>query len=117
MANKDYRALVSMLYGGSVGDDEMYQELMKKEGNVLDTVNRVANQMRTDATQADEFVNLPIVAVIHRVYTSVRAVMKDLPAARNAKQLRDVIMRDDRRIYIGVLLICVALFLLLLQGE
>lgn len=113
--NRDYMEIVADLYANN-GDD-LYQRLMKREQNVLDTVNRVANDARRDASAYDGFMHMPLPALLQRFHSSMVAVGNGLGTAKTAKDLHRAVFTEDRSIYVGVLLVGLALFLLLVHEE
>jgi hypothetical protein len=114
--NRDYMQIVSDLYANDGGDD-LYQSLMRRERNVLNTVNRVANDVRADASAYDGFLRMPLPALLQRFHTSLMAVGSGLGSAKTAADVHRAVFSEDRSIYVGVLLVVVALFLLLVQEE
>lgn len=114
-SNKEYRKLLAQLYAKN--DNTLYQQLMAKEKDVLDVVNRVANDARMADIKAGQFVHLPLAAMMQRFYAVILEVGADLAKAKMFKDIVSAVRRDDHVIYIGILLVITALFLLLLQGD
>ena len=116
---KEYDAMLKALYGdpsaGGSGD-ELYQELMAKEQNVLATVNRVVNQKKRTTVRDEQFVNMPLMAVVLRFGTVMSTLIADMVKARSVGKAWAAVRREDRGIYVGLLLIVVALFLLVVQA-
>lgn len=115
--NKDYAKFMRALYGTQDNrDGEQYQKLMAHEKDVLATVNRVANQARRDRTRDAQFVHMSLQAVVRRFSHAMTTLVQDLARARNTRQLMRALKHKDRTMYLGLLLVIVALFLLLLQA-
>jgi hypothetical protein len=108
----EYGELVDAVHGRgkfleSSGGDA-YQALMQKERRVLDTVDRVVNDAnRTDA-DGRSFFQLPLHVIGIRIIAAIRGVMDDLLEARSPGAVYAAFMRDDRKVYIGVLMLVVA---------
>lgn len=97
-------------------DGEQYQALMAHEKNVLATVNRVANQERRDRTRDQQFVHMSLHAIVTRFSHAMTTLVQDLARVRSTRQLMRALKHKDRTMYLGLLLVIVALFLLLLQA-
>jgi hypothetical protein len=115
MENRDYKTLLKELYDKD--DGSVYQKLMQKEYTVLDTVNRAINQVKEDKNTNEQFINMPVIAIGERFYTSMKTIFNDLQNVKSYKGIYNIINMEDRIIYIGLLLILIALFLLLIQGD
>ena len=114
---KEYTNMLHALYGDNKGHDldEVYQELMNKEKNVLDTVDRVVNQKRRKSVRDEQFINMPVYAVVMRFGTVLSTLVSDVVKARSVRKAWAAVHREDRGIYVGLLLIIIALFLLIVQ--
>lgn len=92
---------------GDVGD--VYQALMRKEGRVLDTVDRVVNdRLRTDDDRRS-FLQLPLHVIGIRLVRALRGIVDDLVEARNVEAVLKAFTREDRRVYLGALVVLLAL--------
>lgn len=90
-------------------NDDKYNELMNKESVVLDTVNRVVNQVETEKNTKN-MIDTPVNIVVYRVFQTMIAVFKEMS---ERKPLREI-FREDRRIYIGMFIVfCSVCFIIL----
>jgi hypothetical protein len=74
----------------------------------------VANDKRNADTAAGQFVHMPLIPVVQRIYQVMAA---DVSKAKSLQGLVLAVRRDDRVIYAGIFVVAVVLFLLLLQGN
>lgn len=97
---------------GDVGDvGDVYQALMRKEGRVLDTVDRVVNdRLRTDDDRRS-FLQLPLHVIGIRLVRALRGIVDDLVEARNVETVLKAFTREDRRVYLGALVVVLALLI------
>ena len=107
--NLEYSKLVNLLK--TTDQSQVYEELMKKEDRVLDTINRVVNFSNEKEIKASEFLNKSINEHAHHFFWTLQNIIADLSKVKNVQTLKKTLFKDDRQIYIGVLLVIIALFL------
>jgi hypothetical protein len=99
-----------------VGEDEVYQKLMGRERRVLDTVDRVVNDAeQRRARREDGLLGMPMHEVAMRTIGAVRQLLDDLLDSRTLADLQAALANEQRRRYLGVALIALALMLGVLQ--
>ncbi len=96
--------------------EDSYQDLMKKEDKILDTVNNVVKYYRDEDIKNGEFINQGIATVITRYFDVWKEILDDFTNKEN-KQFIDILSQDDRLIYIGITLIIIALFLFFIESS
>lgn len=107
----EYKSLVDILEK-SDNHENTYQEVMNKETNVLKTINNVVNYYRDVDIKERQFVNMNISYVVYRFFNIWGDIFKELVNTDPKKlSLLDVFTKDDRLIYIGVMLILISIFL------
>lgn len=111
-ANANYQSLITDLYQTNTGD--LYQSLMGREQSVLSTIDRVATQRRADGLKGQEFVHLPLAVIWHRMSAALVAIFQDLLKARTYHDGVRAFAKSDRRLYVGLLTVVVAIFLLMI---
>jgi tetrahydromethanopterin S-methyltransferase subunit A len=107
--NLEYSKLVNLL--NKSDQSQVYEELMKKEDHVLDTINRVVNFSNEKEKKSSEFLNKSINEHVHHFFWTMNNILADLSKVKNIQNFRKVLFKDDRQIYIGILLVIIALFL------
>ena len=111
-ANTDYQALldeVPRLDTGSLDQRaDAYHRLMQKETRVLETVDRVVNQMRHDVVEKSTFLNMSLTEIFVRTMHVLQNVLDELLHIRKPMDIVYVLWDGDRKIYMGILLIAIA---------
>jgi hypothetical protein len=107
--NLEYSKLIDLLQ--KTDDREIYEELMKKEENVLDTVNRVVNYSNEKEVKSKEFMNMSLDQIIHKFFWNIKLIFSELLSAKTIQDASKVVLKEDRRIYIGLLLVIISIFL------
>lgn len=107
--NIDYKALLSLLKKSD--PKEIYEELMKKEEKVLDTVNRVVNYSNEKELKETEFLNKTVAQHIYGLFWAMKGIISELYHIKTIQDVKKTLMRDDRIIYVGIMLLCIAFFL------
>lgn len=110
----EYKEILDI--AGRANVENSYQDLMKKEDKVLDTVNNVVKYYRDEDIKNGEFVNQGISTVITRYFDVWKEILDDFTDTKN-KSFVNIISQDDRPIYIGLTLIIVALFLFFIESS
>ena len=106
----EYDQLKALLdYAPSNG---MYETLMAKEKEVLNTINRVVDHSNKKQIEGKEVVNIPLKELAHKFGLTCKDMYSELYEVKTARDFIDVFLKkSDRSIYFGFLIVCVALFL------
>jgi hypothetical protein len=91
--------------------DEIYEELIKKEDHVLDTINRVVNYSNEKEAKTKEFLNMSLDKIIHTFFWNLKLMFDELSSVKSIQDFSKVFLRDDRKIYLGMLLVIISIFL------
>jgi hypothetical protein len=99
------------------GYDDLYGDLMRKEERVMDTVDRVVNHARLADVEHTSFLKQPLHVIILRLIKTIKIVFEeavDLGRTPRGKvkwwtRFADLFMKEERKIYVGVLLVILAL--------
>ena len=118
MAEKhlSYKELVRLLKNSD--PTTVYEELMTKEENVLRTIDRVINYSNEQELKHKEFTNQSIVDIIHNLFWNMQLMWSELYDVKTYQDFTKVMFKDDRKIYIGILMlvICVMLFFIMISA-
>jgi hypothetical protein len=97
--------------------DNVYQELMKKEGKTLDTINKVIKYYKDNDYKNKEFVTMNFWEVLIR-FNDIWMEMWDEISITGLKgnisdtiSFGSILMKNDRPIYIGILIIIISIFM------
>jgi hypothetical protein len=97
--------------------DNVYQELMKKEGKTLDTINNVIKYYKDNDYKNKEFVTMNFWEVLIRFNDIWLEMWDDVTSTAITGNINDtisfgsIIMKNDRPIYIGILIIIISIFM------
>lgn len=108
----EYKTLVDILEK-SGNHETTYQDVMKKEDKVLDTLNNVTKYYRDDKTRETQFVNMPVHFVIFRFFNVWLDIYNEL-INTNFKTIREftkIFTKEDRLIYIGIFFVLISFFI------
>jgi hypothetical protein len=110
----EYKDILDIASSNNV--ENTYEELMKKESKVLDTVNNVVKYYRDEDIKNGEFINQGIASIITRYFDVYTEIINDFTNPKK-KSLMQIVNKDDRPIYIGLTLIIIALFLFFIENS
>lgn len=106
----EYKSLLNLIE--SENQDNTYEELMKKEKNTLDTVNKVIKYYQDNDIMKKNFSNMTFYEIVLRTSEVWTDIFNDIVTWKSTKKnAMEVFYNEDRMIYIGIFLIFVSLFL------
>jgi hypothetical protein len=91
---------------------DVYEELMKKEQNVLKTVNRVVNYSNENEVLSKEYLNMSLQDHTYKLFVTLKGLLNELVRVRSSQDIFKALRKDDRLFYVGVLLIIIAVFII-----
>jgi hypothetical protein len=103
----EYKSVVELI--NQSDQDKVYQELMGKETKTLDTINKVIKYYNDNDYKNKEFVNMSFWELVIRFGDIWGEMYNDLLKNKN---ILEIFMKNDRPIYIGILLIIISIFIL-----
>jgi len=89
----------------------MYEELMKREDNVLQTVNRVVDHSNQRQLESHEVVNMSLMQNVKNFGNTMYKMFDELFKAKNYDDVVHVFRNSERVIYMGVMIVVMSLFL------
>jgi hypothetical protein len=107
--NLEYSQLVNLLKKSDPKD--VYEELVKKEDRVLETIDRVINYSNEKEIKSQEFTSMSLNDIIHKTFWNWRLMINDMYGISTFQDLKKALLKDDRKIYLGILLVLVCVFL------
>jgi hypothetical protein len=107
--NLEYNELVRLLK--SSDPKEVYEELVGKEKNILDTINRVIDFSNEKEIKSKEFTNMSLNEIIHKFYWNFQLMWRELYNVKTLQDLNKLFTKEDRPIYIGLFLVLISIFL------
>lgn len=97
--------------------DNVYQELMKKEGKTLDTINNVIKYYKDNDYKNKEFVTMNFWEVLIRFYEIWYEIWNDISNTGINGNINDtisvgsILLKNDRPIYVGISIIIISIFM------
>jgi hypothetical protein len=107
----EYKSLVDIL---DKSGETTYEDLMSKEKNVLNTINHVVKHIQDSDIKSRQFVHTNVSYVAQRFFLIWPEILKDFMKVQTIDDLIICMSKDDRIIYIGLMIILMA-FILFLQ--
>ena len=114
-AYSELLAAVTARANREAGHADAYQQLMAKEQRVLDTIDRVVNEREVSARHASSILGMGLAQHGSRLVAVMRSLLDDLTAAQTVQDAIRAVWQEDRRLYLGVALVALALVCLLLE--
>lgn len=107
----EYQELINLVEDPTASKDEVYTKLMAKEQNVLDVVDRIVNDKNEMASKKQLFYNLTMVEFVVLLTNTWKNWFKELFIEQQYRNIKEVFFNNDRKIYLGVTIVLIALFL------
>ena len=109
----EYKSLVETL---QKSDEFTYEELMKKEKDVLDTVNKTVRHIQDNSYKQGQFVNMQLSHIFERFFLIWPEIIRDLNDAPPERLFYEL-TKDDRVIYYGLMMLVIALFMFVISAS
>ena len=110
----EYQSVIDILKKSD--QNNVYQDLMKKEEKTLDSINKVVKYYKDNDYKNKEFLNMSFWELTIRFGEIWPEIWNDIISS-DPKYISflNIFIKDDRPIYIGVLLIIISIFLLFIM--
>lgn len=95
-----------------------YQEVMQKEDKVLDTLNRIADSKRIVDNKQTFFYNQSLVDIIAKFANTWLNIYTEIVVERQITHPKDIVnifFEGDRKIYVGIMIVLISLFLFFIE--
>lgn len=96
--------------------EDVYIDLMTKEKNVLDTINRVVNFEESNEKQTKLLYNYSVLDIFVLFCNTWYNIFIELVNEDMYKRPLVVFWNDDRKIYVGLMLVLIALFMFFIDN-
>lgn len=113
----DFLKIIQNKYNNvNLNADSIYDELVKKENSILKTINRVID-FEKDKENKKKFLNLPLSKIYKNIFHNLNKILEELLKTKNltTKKFKKIILKEKRIIYLGILLIIIAIYLALIE--
>jgi hypothetical protein len=115
IAYSEYNNIKEIIERGNV--ESSYEDLIKKEEKVLDTVNEVVKYYRDKDLYDGEFVHNNIIAIVTKLGRTWKNIIEEIVLIKTINDIYIIITKEDRPIYVGITFILMALFLFLIESS
>jgi hypothetical protein len=89
-----------------------YDELMSKEKRVLSTIDRYILERKEAALRNERFLDTPLSQIPVMLFKNLNDMLDDSGKVKTFKQFKAMFASGNRMIYVGILLILIAIFIL-----
>lgn len=104
----EYNDLINII---DKSESNTYTTLLKKEDKVLDTINNVVKYYKDKDTKEYQFIHKPVIEVFLSFFNTLIDIYTEILNMDKDTNIIDIFTKEDRMIYIGILLIVISLFL------
>lgn len=109
----EYKSLVDILSKSDVSNT--YEDLMKKESSVLNTVNHVTQHIQDTHAKHKQFIHLSLYEVFMLIFLEIPKLVEDIIQLKDIEQLPEMLTKNHRIIILGVLCTMLAIFLFFIE--
>ena len=111
----NYESLLEVLKKSD--PENTYKDLMAKEDKVLGSINAIVNEHKARRSNESQFLHMSLYQIYNVLFLEIRAVMKELPKAKDLKDYVNIVMKGDRIIYIGVFFVILSVLLFFVDSS
>jgi hypothetical protein len=113
--NAEYASIIHLLDANQISKGDAYSQIMDKEKNALETINRVVDHEQDKTIQKALFFNQSILANLALFSNTWKIIIAELMTVTSANDLKEILYRPDRKIYVGMMIFAIALFIMMVE--
>lgn len=110
LAYADYKDLVTSL-DNDVSNGTVYEQIMAKEQNRIDLINRVVDEKNQTKWDASIFYNHSLLDIAIKFASTWRTIFQQFVVDKNFENWKAIMYDGDRKIYTGLMLVLISMFL------
>jgi hypothetical protein len=111
----NYESLLEVLQKSD--PENAYNDLMTKEDKVLGSVNAIVNEHKARKSNESQFLHMSLYQIYNIFFLEFRAILKELPKAKDLKDYVNIFMAGDRIIYIGVFFVILSVLIFFIDSS
>jgi hypothetical protein len=111
----EYASIIHLLDENQISKGDAYSQLMQKEKNALETINRVVDHEQDKKIQNSLFFNQSILSNLALFSNTWKVIIGEMMMVTHARDLKDILYRPDRKIYVGMMLFVIAFFIMMVE--
>lgn len=104
----DYQSVLELL---KKDDTNVYQDIMKKEKQSLDTMNNAIKAFNDAEYAKKQFVHMSYVETVLKFADTLSDIIKDIQKTKNINEIGVIFLKGDRLIFIGLFLVIMSVFI------
>jgi hypothetical protein len=93
---------------------EPYQQLMQKENKVLELMDDIHKYKVDSQTNYQFLTTSPLHVIIYRLYQTINRIAQELSQVTDVYDIIRVIIKKERLVYTGIVIVLMSVFMLLL---
>lgn len=109
----EYKSLVDLIKSDDIYNK--YENLMKKENKVLDTVNHVIKNVKNIESQQNQIIHMSIYQIYNNMFLEIPKIMNELYRINNTNDIIIILTKNNRLIYLGIILVLISIFLFFIE--
>lgn len=113
----DFTKIINNKYKNTgITKDSIYDEIMKKEKNVKEIIDRVIDHEKQKELNK-LFVNTKFSDILLNIFKVLNDILEDFTKSKklSLKKLKKILSKEKRIIYVGIFMIVCAIFLALIE--
>lgn len=113
----DFTKIINNKYKNTgITKDSIYDEIMKKEKNVKEIIDRVIDHEKQKELNK-LFVNTSFSDILLNIFKVLNDILEDFTKSKklSLKKLKKILSKEKRIIYVGIFMIVCAIFLALIE--
>ena len=112
----EYKDFIKLIESSNKNNNnEVYSLLQGKEKDVLDTVNRVVDHEKGKRDESTLFYNLSFLTLVAMFANTWKNIYREVVIERNIKNIVYILTKDDRKIYVGIMILLIVFFLFFIE--
>ncbi len=109
----EYKSLVNLIESEDIYNK--YENLMKKEEKVLDTVNHVIKNIKTKESEEKQIIHMSLYQIYNNMFLEIPKIINELYKINNIDDIITILTKNNRLIYLGIILVLISIFLFFIE--
>jgi hypothetical protein len=112
---REYRDFLDMLENSEMSATDVYQEIMLKEKDALESINKMIENKAMATRSPDAIANMSLSTHYFKMLKCFHDIYTDCMLCADPRELPWIFLDGDRKVYVGVLVMLVAVVLFLIS--
>ena len=115
--NDFYKIIQNKYVDNTINNDSIYDKIVTKEKDAYETINRVIDFKNKQKKEKTLFINTKFSDIFMNIFKVLNGLLEDLTKFDKItyKQLKKLVNKKQRIIYLGLFMILCAIFLALIE--